>query len=203
VVNRWIVELLAPEGEAVILADLFRALESWRGIKKHDDQGRRWTLNEARIELGYRGRSKRKDLCDRIRVSAYGADVKKQARLQRFADWVTSELGWKQVRAVPVEKPESRQRQLKRMYKEKEEASARQRLGLSEEQLSDLLGFLDGSIWGLGMPCDHSLVRTEEWARENRLKVETVLSGVQHFGGHCDCTVAMNCRPYRFGWEDS
>ena len=67
-------------------------------------------------------------------------------------------------------------KKLKKAYLRKVEAVARQSLGLTEAQLKDLLGELDESIWGLGMPCDHTLGRTEEWAKRNGLDVERVLA---------------------------
>jgi hypothetical protein len=59
---------------------------------------------------------------------------------------------------------------------------------------------LDESIWGLGMPCDHTLIRTREWARKNGLDAEAVTDAVRHFGGFCDCEVAYNVEPSLFGW---
>lgn len=93
-----------------------------------------------------------------------------------------------------------RKRQLKQRYREQQAAEARARLGLSREQLTDLRDSLESNIWGLGIPCDHTLIRTREWAQKNGLDAEAVTAGVGHFGGFCDCEVANNVDPHLFGW---
>lgn len=95
-----------------------------------------------------------------------------------------------------------RKRELKRAYRANEQAAARTSLGLSEDQLKALLAELEESIWGLGMPCDHTLGRTEAWATREGLDVARALEGVRAHGGFCDCEVAHNVRPYVFGWGD-
>ncbi len=96
----------------------------------------------------------------------------------------------------------ARRKALQRQYAEDERARARASLGLAEAQLKDLLAELDESIWGLGMPCDHTLGRTEDCARRNGLDVARVLEGVRANSGGCDCEVGYNARPDRFGWRD-
>lgn len=60
--------------------------------------------------------------------------------------------------------------------------------------------YLRNSIEGLGIPCDPTLGRTQEWVRRADLDVERVLASLREFGGYCDCEV--NVTPDKFGWPE-
>jgi hypothetical protein len=92
--DAWTIDVTAPDGEAVELKHLRAALQSWRGIKKTDDTGRRWELGGGTIELAYQGRSARKDLCDRI-LCTYNTRQESEAahRVWDLAKWAATELG--------------------------------------------------------------------------------------------------------------
>jgi hypothetical protein len=94
-----------------------------------------------------------------------------------------------------------RKKELREQFKRREEAAARQTLGLFPDQLRDLHDELDRSIRGLGIPCDHTLSRTRAWATRNGLDPERVCEGVRAFGGCCDCEVLFNVTPDHFGFD--
>jgi hypothetical protein len=86
-----------------------------------------------------------------------------------------------------------RKRELKRAFKEREKESARSAMPLSEEQLNDLLDYLDERLPEVG--CDHSLRLTREWAATNAVEARALATSVEHFGGFCDCEVLANVDP--------
>ncbi len=92
-------------------------------------------------------------------------------------------------------------KELVREFKQREISEARKKMCLAPDQLRELLAYLDEQIFGLGIPCDHTLARTETWARGKGLDVERVLASVREFGGFCDCEVAYNVTPDVFGWD--
>jgi hypothetical protein len=94
-----------------------------------------------------------------------------------------------------------RKKELREQFKRREEADARQALGLFPDQLRDLHARLGRSIVELGMPCDHTLTRTREWAARSGLDPERVCEGVRAFGGCCDCEVLLNVTPDQFGFD--
>jgi hypothetical protein len=71
---------------------------------------------------------------------------------------------------------------------------------LFPDQLRDLRDYLDSTMSGIGIPCDHTLARTAEWAKKEGLEVEKVLGSVREFGGYCDCEVLFNVTPDKLGW---
>jgi hypothetical protein len=92
-------------------------------------------------------------------------------------------------------------KELVRQFKQRELSEARKKMCLAPDQLRELLAYLDAQIFGLGIPCDHTLARTETWARGEGLDAERVLASVREFGGFCDCEVAHNVTPDVFGWD--
>jgi len=91
---------------------------------------------------------------------------------------------------------------LKKAYKQKELSDARTKMVLFPDQLRELRDSLSTSLDELGIPCDHTLGRTHEWARKANLDVERVLASVREFGGYCDCGILFNVTPDKFGWPD-
>jgi Protein of unknown function (DUF2695) len=66
---------------------------------------------------------------------------------------------------MPEPMDADRKRELKRAFKDRERASARETMLLNEKQLEDLLDHLDVRVPESG--CDHSLRLTRMWAVEN------------------------------------
>jgi len=64
---------------------------------------------------------------------------------------------------------------------------------LDEDQLTDLLDFLDQHLPEAG--CDHSLSLVRTWAEENEVDPDSLSSSLEHFGGYCDCEVLANVEP--------
>ena len=93
-----------------------------------------------------------------------------------------------------------RKRELKRQFKEREQREAREKLGISEKQLRDLLDYLDEGF-KLGLECDKTAQRTRDWIRAEGLDEVLVTEALGQFGGFCDCEVVNNVQPYVFGWE--
>jgi hypothetical protein len=93
----------------------------------------------------------------------------------------------------------NRKKELRNQYKNQEVLAARKTLGLYPDQLRELHDHLGRTVVGLGMPCDHTLVRTREWARRSGLDPEAVVRGVGEFGAFCDCEVLLNVTPDKFG----
>jgi hypothetical protein len=79
-------------------------------------------------------------------------------------------------------------------------AAARAKLGLSADQFKELRAFLDGKTFGLKIVCDHSHVRTEEWAGRMGVDMEALVDALKSWGGACDCKIVANVTPDRFGW---
>ena len=95
-----------------------------------------------------------------------------------------------------------RKRELKKSYKQEELASARRKMHLFPDQLRALREYLEVSIGELGIPCDHSLGRTTDWAKREGFDVERVLASVREFGGYCDCEGLFNVTPDKLGWRE-
>jgi len=93
-----------------------------------------------------------------------------------------------------------RKKELKKAFKEQEIVDARKKMVLFPDQLRELRGHLDVTVSELGIPCDHTLARTAEWAKKAGLDVEKVLASVREFGGYCDCEVLFNVTPDKLGW---
>lgn len=91
---------------------------------------------------------------------------------------------------------------LKKAYKQKELSDARAKIVLFPDQLRELRGYLSTTLDEVGIPCDHTLGRTQEWAQKAKLEVERVLASVREFGGYCDCEVLLNVTPDKFGWQE-
>ena len=97
---------------------------------------------------------------------------------------------------------EDRKKQLRDQYKQQELLQARKTLGLYPDQLRELQNWISNSLHGLGIACDHTLVRTREWAASAGLDPDAVAKGVAAFGGHCDCEVLWNVTPDKFGYPE-
>ncbi len=96
---------------------------------------------------------------------------------------------------------QKRKKELRKQYKEREQAEAQRTLGLFPDQLRDLRAHLDASLGGLGMPCDHTLTRTREWAAKEGMDPDRMTAAVSAFGGYCDCEVLLNVTPDLFGYD--
>lgn len=96
-----------------------------------------------------------------------------------------------------------RKKELKKAFKVQELTEARKKMCLFPDQLRELRGHLDVTISEVGIPCDHTLSRTVEWAKEQGLEVDRVLASVREFGGYCDCEVLFNVTPDKFGWPET
>ena len=83
-------------------------------------------------------------------------------------------------------------------YKAREYTQARECLGLTADSLASLLGYLEDRL--AEVPRDHSPRLTREWAEQNGHEKQRVEDGVTAFGGYCDCEVAANVTPDKFGW---
>jgi hypothetical protein len=85
---------------------------------------------------------------------------------------------------------EDRKRELKRAFKNEKRARAQGALFLDEDQLNQLLNFLDERLPELG--CDHSARLTRTWATESGVDPDALASSLEQFGGFCDCEVLAN-----------
>jgi hypothetical protein len=61
---------------------------------------------------------------------------------------------------------------------------------MSISQLKELFDYLDENLKDNG--CQHSLVLTEAYLKENSLPVNSVISWLNQYGGYCDCEVLAN-----------
>lgn len=61
---------------------------------------------------------------------------------------------------------------------------------ISASQLKELFDYLDENLEENG--CQHSLVLTEAYLKENSLPVNSVISWLNQYGGYCDCEVLAN-----------
>ncbi|WP_159478810.1 DUF2695 domain-containing protein [Dyadobacter sp. 3J3] len=61
---------------------------------------------------------------------------------------------------------------------------------ISTSQLKELFDYLDENLEENG--CQHSLVLTEAYLKENSLPVNSVISWLNQYGGYCDCEVLAN-----------
>ena len=95
-----------------------------------------------------------------------------------------------------------RKKELKKAFKDQELKAAREKMCLAPDQLRDLRSYLDATISELGIPCDHTLSRTMEWAKREGLEVERILASMREFGGYCDCEVLFNVTPDKCGWNE-
>jgi hypothetical protein len=86
-----------------------------------------------------------------------------------------------------------RKRELKRAFQDREQEVARQAMLLDEDQLEELLGYLDERLPDAG--CDHSLQLTRRWAGQNGVDADALASSLEQFGGFCDCEVLANVDP--------
>ena len=89
----------------------------------------------------------------------------------------------------------NRKKELLKQYKEREIGEARRKMFLHPDQLRELHSYLALTIEELGIPCDHTLSRTREWAVREGLVVDEVLRSVREFGGYCDCEVMKQIAP--------
>ena len=78
--------------------------------------------------------------------------------------------------------------------------AAREKLGLTQQQLTELRAFLDGRTFKVTIVCDHTHARTEEWAGRMGTDIEAVVENLKSFGGTCDCETLKNVTPDKFGW---
>jgi len=95
-----------------------------------------------------------------------------------------------------------KKKDLKTAFKQKELSDARSKMALFPDQLRELRGYLSASLDELGIACDHTLGRTQEWAQKVDLDTSRVLASVREFGGYCDCEVLFNVTPDKFGWQE-
>ena len=79
-------------------------------------------------------------------------------------------------------------------------AAARAKLGLSPEQFKELRAFLDGRTFKIKPVCDHTHMRTEEWAGRMGVDMEALVDALKAMGGACDCKVVATVTPDKFGW---
>lgn len=80
-------------------------------------------------------------------------------------------------------------RALKRAYLEQERRRDWATLGLSPDELAELLDELDDELGEHG--CDHSYRFTRAWLRRTG-RDDTALAGLRELGGGCDCEVLAN-----------
>lgn len=95
----------------------------------------------------------------------------------------------------------NRKKELLRQYKERGFTEARQKLGLTREQLKDLLDAVDEEVVANG--CDHTPRGARSWLASHGFDVEQLIHNLGEFGGYCDCEVVMNVTPDRFGWPEA
>jgi hypothetical protein len=61
---------------------------------------------------------------------------------------------------------------------------------ISTSQLKELFDYLDENLEE--NECQHSLVLTEAYLKENSLPINSVISWLNQYGGYCDCEVLAN-----------
>jgi Protein of unknown function (DUF2695) len=76
---------------------------------------------------------------------------------------------------------EDRNGELKRAFKNEEQTKAQGALLLDEDQLTELLNFLDERLLEVG--CDHSARLTRTWATESGVDPDALASSFEQFGG--------------------
>jgi hypothetical protein len=85
---------------------------------------------------------------------------------------------------------EKEARSLKRRWRERQLAAARQRFPLSEQHLDQLFGGVEMALDTAS--CDHTLRLTRAWLAKHKVQPEPVLEWLEDHGGFCDCEVVMN-----------
>ena len=87
---------------------------------------------------------------------------------------------------------EGKQNRKKLLYslRMNEKESKIAQMPISTCQLKELFDYLDESLEENG--CQHSLVLTEAFLKENSLPVNSVISWLNQYGGYCDCEVLAN-----------
>lgn len=84
----------------------------------------------------------------------------------------------------------SRQQQLKREFKKKEEEVFAACLPM---QIGSFLNLFDELNERLSEePCDHTLTITEDFLNQHQLPVQKVIPWLKEHGGYCDCEVLFN-----------
>lgn len=88
---------------------------------------------------------------------------------------------------------QARRKQLKDQYLQSEQAASATMMPLDRGQLESLLGHVEDAVEGDG--CDHSRTATDAWASANGHDLDRLHTGLDEYGGHCDCEVVMNVDP--------
>jgi hypothetical protein len=81
-------------------------------------------------------------------------------------------------------------RRLKKEWKRRQQAAARDAFPLDSPSLAALFDHVDAQL--ATQSCDHSLKTTRQWLDENVADPEPVLSWLREHGGYCDCEVVAN-----------
>lgn len=86
-----------------------------------------------------------------------------------------------------------RKRELKRRYADEQRREQRAWMVLGEDELNDLLDYVDARVAADG--CDHTLRFTRRWAAERERDGDELAHSLGRFGGFCDCEVVLNVAP--------
>jgi hypothetical protein len=87
---------------------------------------------------------------------------------------------------------QAKRKALRQRYRAEQRKAAWTRLGLTREQLDDLLKHLDHR---LAEPCDETLVMTRRWAEDHGVPWSRLEIGLHDSGAGCDCEVLANVDP--------
>ena len=90
---------------------------------------------------------------------------------------------------VPKDEKAERKRLKDEYLRAQQEASAA-RMPLDRARLEALLDHVEAAVAADG--CDHTLTATEAWATREGVDLGRLHSGLEEYGGFCDCEVVMN-----------
>jgi hypothetical protein len=90
----------------------------------------------------------------------------------------------------------ARRKQVKDQYLRNEHAEHAAKMPLDRDQLQSLLAHVEDRVERDG--CDHSRRATDAWAAANDLDLDQLHTGLEEYGGYCDCEVVMNVDPDLF-----
>jgi hypothetical protein len=87
----------------------------------------------------------------------------------------------------------ARRKRLKDQYLRDEQAASASLMPLDRPQLESLLTHVDDAVQREG--CDHSRRATDAWASARGIALDALHTGLEEYGGYCDCEVVMNVHP--------
>lgn len=87
----------------------------------------------------------------------------------------------------------ARRKRLKDQYLRDDQAASASLMPVDRAQLESLLAHVEDAVEREG--CDHSRKATDAWASSHGVSLPALHSGLEEYGGYCDCEVVMNVHP--------